>query len=155
MTPTPDWPSVCNHPCPSKIRFRRNGDDLVYLKLGLDLPADFDPAAAEFEFNLESGGASVFTGTLQVGDVAKRGHKWQFLDRQARKGSGSRDGISLAQTSINREGVWRLQFKAFTDLSSVVDPLIRVSVSVDGATVYLREEIWNERSNGFLYDLGR
>jgi hypothetical protein len=32
--------------------------------------------------------------------------------------------------------------------------LIRVTVYVDGATVYEREEIWRERSNGFLHDLG-
>jgi len=151
---TPSWPRICNHPCPSKIRFRRNGDDLVYLKLGLDLPADFDPATAEIEIEIESGGESVYTGTLLVGDVAKRGHKWQFLDRRARKGSGTRDGIALMQTTLNRDGVWRVQFKAFSDLSAAVDPLVRVTVYVDGATVYEREEIWRERSNGFLHDLG-
>ena len=109
---------------------------------------------AEFEVELESGGATVYTGTLQVGDVAKRGHKWQFLDRKARKGSGTRDGISLMQTTPNRAGVWRVQFKAYADLTTVVDPLIRVSVYVDGTKVYEREEIWRERSNGFLQDLG-
>ena len=105
-------------------------------------------------FELRSGGNVVYTGTLLPGDVAKRGHKWQFLDRQARKGSGSRDGISLAQTSINREGVWRMQFKAFADLSAVVDPFIRVSVFVDGTQIYEREEDWTERRNGFRHDLG-
>ena len=151
---TPSWPRICNHPCPSKIRFRRNRDDLIYLKLGVDLPADFNPATAEFEVELESGGATVYTGTLQAGDVAKRGHKWQFLDRNARKGSGTRGGISFLQTTPNRAGVWRVQFKAYADLTTVVDPLIRVSVYVDGTKVYEREEIWRERRNGFLQDLG-
>jgi hypothetical protein len=155
-TPEPtSYASICNHPCPSRVRFKRRADDYLYLCAGIDFPADFNPTASEFVVEVRSGGDLVYSGTLDVGVVSKRGHRWRYLDRDARKGTGANDGIFYMLMSINRDGVWRWSLKAFTDMSDVTDPNIRVTLSVDGTVVYDREKEWTERSNGYLGELGR
>ena len=113
---------VCTHPCPSKIRLRRVQKDFFYLRLGMDLPDGFDPATSEFRVTVQSDGNPVFEGTLFAGDVIQRGHKWSFRDRTARRGAGTRDGISLMSMTTNREGIWRWQMKGFADLAAATSP---------------------------------
>ena len=104
---------------------------------------------------IRSGGDLVYSGTLEAGAVPKRGHRWRYLDRDARKGSGARDGIFYMLLSINRDGVWRWSFKAFTDMSAAADPNIRVTLTIDGTVIYDREKEWMQRSNGYVGELGR
>ena len=147
------WYEVCTHPCPSKIRMRRSQRDFFYLRLGMDLPGGFDPATSEFKVRLLSDGNSVFEGTLNAGDVTKRGHKWNFRDRGARTDTPSHDGIAFMSMSPNREGIWRWQLKGFADLSAATDPTITVVVEIDGTVSFARTESWQDRSNGFVFDL--
>ena len=104
---------------------------------------------------LRSDGDLVYSGTLETGAVPKQGHRWRYIDRDARKGTAARDGIFYMLMSMNRDGVWRWSFKAFTDLSTATDPNIRVTLTVDGTVVYDREKEWTERSNGYVGELGR
>lgn len=145
--------SVCNHPCPSKIRQRRGQKDFLYLRLGMDLGGGFDPVASEFKVTLQSHGDPVFEGTLNAGDVSKRGHKWSFRDRTARKGVGTRDGISLMSMTTNRDGIWRWQMKGFADLMAASSPEIAVVVEIDGVVAFARTATWQGRSNGYVFDL--
>ena len=79
------------------MRFKRNADDYLYIRAGLDLPADFNPSVSEFFVEVRSGGDLVYSGTLEAGVVPKRGHRWRYLDRDARKGSGApQSGKALA-----------------------------------------------------------
>ena len=143
---------ICTHPCPSKIRRMARGD-FVYLKAGLDLPANFDPETAKFEIEVFSDGVSVWDGLLMAGDVTANGWKWNFRDRAARRGSGTRDGIAFMSMSPNNAGIWRWQMKAFANFSAVTDPEISVVVDIDGANVFARTATWKERANGFVFDM--
>ena len=147
------WYEVCTHPCPSKIRMRRSQRDFFCLRLGMNLPGAFDPATSEFKVRLLSDGNSVFEGTLNAGDVSKRGHRWNFRDRSARTDTPSRDGIAFMSMSPNREEIWRWQMKGFANLSDATDPMITVVVEIDGTVAFARTESWQDRSNGFVFDL--
>ena len=143
---------ICNHPCPSKIR-RVARREFVYLRAGLDLPATFDPETAEFEIEVFSDGASVWNGLLMAGDVTPKGWKWNFRDRAARGGAGTRDGIAFMSMSPNNAGIWRWRLKAFGDFSGATSPEISVVLDIDGTNVFARTATWQERSNGFVFDL--
>ena len=145
--------NVCTHPCPSKIRLRRVQKDFFYLRLGMDLPAGFDPTASEFKVTLQSDGNPVFEGTLFAGDVLQRGHKWSWRDRTARRGAGARDGISLMSMTTNREEIWRWQMKGFTDLSAATSPEIELVIEIDGTVAFARTATWQDRSDGYVFDL--
>lgn len=147
------WYQVCTHPCPSKIRMRRSQRDFFYLRLGMDLPGGFDPTTSEFKVRLLSDGNSVFEGTLNAGDVTKRGHKWNFRDRGARTDTPSHDGIAFMSMTPNRKEIWRWQMKGFANLSDATDPMITVVVEIDGSVAFARTESWQDRSNGFVFDL--
>lgn len=144
---------VCTHPCPSKIRQRRVHKDFFYLRLGMEQVGGFDPATSEFKVTLQSDGNRVFEGTLYAGDVSKRGHKWSFRDRTARKGVGTRDGISLMSMTTNRDGIWRWQMKGFADLAAASSPEIAVVVEIDGSVAFARTATWQDRSDGYVFDL--
>jgi hypothetical protein len=151
----PAPPRICNHPCPSRVRWRRVGSDYLYVQFGLVLPPAFDPTTSEYLVEVESDGAPVYAGTLLAGDIAKRGHRWNFRDRGARTGSGVRDGIAWASVSLNKDDIWRWQLKAFGDVSAAVSPEIRIRLTVDGVVMYDRLDTWQQRSHGFVFDLGR
>ena len=144
---------VCTHPCPSKLRLRRVQKDFFYFRLGMDLPAGFDPAVSEFTVTLQSDGSPVFEGTLFPGDVIQRGHKWSFRDRTARRGVGARDGISLMSMSENRNEIWRWQMKGFTDLAAATSPEIQLVIEIDGTVAFARTATWQDRSDGYVFDL--
>ncbi len=144
---------VCKHPCPSKLRLRRVQKDFFYFRLGMDLPAGFDPAVSEFTVTLQSDGSPVFEGTLFPGDVIQRGHKWSFRDRTARRGVGARDGISLMSMSENRNEIWRWQMKGFTDLAAATSPEIQLVIEIDGTVAFARTATWQDRSDGYVFDL--
>ena len=114
----------------------------------------FDPAASEIVFEVFSGGAPVYRGVLFPGDVRKRGNKWKFLDRKAKKTGGVRDGISLFEVT-QRAGIWKFHVKIRRGFAGDLDPLVRVMMSVDGDVVYDREEEWLKRRSGLYFDLGR
>jgi hypothetical protein len=144
---------VCTHPCPSKIRLRRVQKDFFYLRLGMNLPDGFDPATSEFKVTVQSDGNPVFEGTLFAGDVIQRGHKWSFRDRTARRGAGTRDGISLMSMTTNREDIWRWQMKGFADLAAATSPDIQVEIEIDGTISFARTATWQDRSDGYVFDL--
>lgn len=129
--------------------------DYLYVQFGLVLPPAFDPAESEYLVEVESDLGPVFSGTLLAGDIAKKGHRWIFRDRGARKGTGVRDGIGWATLSRNNDNVWRWQVKAFAALPGAISPEINVRLTVDGVVMYDRLETWRQRSNGFVFDLGR
>jgi hypothetical protein len=146
---------ICNHPCPSKLRFRRNFDDYVHLRAGVSLPAAFDPETSAFEITLFSGGNLVFEGNLEVGDMTRTGLKWNFRDRSVRNNpaGGIRDGIAFMSMSPNNAGIWRWRMKAFADFSAATDAEISVVLNVDGSNVFARTSTWKDRRNGFGFDL--
>jgi hypothetical protein len=129
VAPTPE--AICHHNCPDKLRFGKNGkpDQLT-------VRSAFGPAAViddddPVTITLSNAGGTIFSASLQPGDLVRRGKNLVFTDRGARKGVGVRGGISSVRIApVPKVFATRVTIEVFSDLSAADDPTMTLEITV-------------------------
>lgn len=138
---------VCHHNCPDKIRFARF--DQLMVRSAFPIGA-FIPDDADLEITLENASGIVYAASLQSGDLSRRGKSLVFIDRNAKKGTGFRDGLAKVkiQEVPNGTGV-RVTIEAYGDLSAATDPTMTLSLRV-GAHANSITDTWQQTNFGWF-----
>jgi hypothetical protein len=119
---------VCHHNCPDKIRFSKF--DQLTVRSAFPIGA-FIPDDADLEITLENANGIVYSATLLPGDLSRRGKSLIFLDRNAKKGTGFRDGLSKVKIQEVPNGLgMRVTIEAYGDLKDATDPTMTLTLRV-------------------------
>ena len=119
---------VCHHNCPDKIRFSKF--DQLTVRSAFPIGA-FIPDDADLEITLQNANGIVYSAALLPGDLSRRGKSLVFIDRNAKKGTGFRNGLSKVkiQEVPNGLGV-RVTIEAYGDLKDATDPTMTLTLRV-------------------------
>lgn len=142
---------ACKHACPSKVKFRGDGRDFFATEAKLALPFSFNPAAELFTVTLSNANGVIYESSLQPGDLEKKGRKYQFKDKTAKKGPGPglRDGLFKVQLKFSKDGLWRAKIRAFSDLTAATLPEMTMAITIDGQ-VFERTNVWSQVKKGWV-----
>lgn len=113
----------------------------------LPLPLDFDPSLRGFEVTLSNADGVIFGGELLVGDLERKGRNFQFKDKGAKKGAGTRGSVFRVQFRPFH-GEWKVKIQGYDDLSAADEPTLTLSVVV-GGVLFQSTNDWDERKNGW------
>ena len=92
----------------------------------------------------------VYEAMLQPGDLKRKGRKFQFIDRNARKGTGTHDGLFKVEISDAQDDLGtRVTIQAFDDLQAATLAEMTLEISVGGDTV-LRTDLWQTKAYGWI-----
>lgn len=138
---------VCHHNCPDKIRFSKF--DQLMVRSAFPIGA-FISDDTDLEITLENANGIVYSASLQPGDLSRRGKSLVFIDRNAKNGTGFRDGLAKVkiQEVPNGLGV-RVTIEAYGDLSTATDPTMTLSVRV-GEHANSITDTWQQTNFGWF-----
>ncbi len=149
--PTPAAPaSICHHACPDQIKFGRNGKlDQLIVKTAFAAGTQLDPPNEGFKIVLSNANGVIYEAELFPGDFVRRGRKFIFTDRNARKGTGIRDGLFRVDVSqVPKVGAFRVNLQAFADLDTATLAEMTIEVTL-GDDVIARTDVWTEKKFGW------
>jgi hypothetical protein len=147
-TPTPA--GVCHHDCPDKLRVGKNGqlDQLI-------VRSAFGPDTRILEgdslsISLKNAGGTIFSASLQSGDLSRRGRNLVFIDKRAKSGMGFRGGIANVKIQDVPKGLGtRVTIEVWGDLSAATDPTMTLQVRV-GDDANAVTDTWEEAPYGWF-----
>jgi len=85
---------VCHHACPDTIKFKKIGKpDQLIIRSAFPVGVALDPENEAFHVVLSNANGVVYEGSLPAGALEQRGKKFRFVDRAARSGAGTYDGL--------------------------------------------------------------
>lgn len=158
-TPTPTAPvvnpsprpttAVCNHNCPDKIRLSATRPDSLSVKSGFAPSVVLAPDAEPFRITLRNANGIVYQASLLPGDIVRKGSKYLFTDKRARRGQGIRGGLSRVEISPTTNGSGtRVNVEAFGNLDAATLAQMTVEITVgDDAIAYT--STWEQTSYGW------
>lgn len=147
VAPTPI--GVCSHNCPDKLRWGKNGklDQLV-------VKSAFGPATVidendSLSISLKNAAGTIFSATLNAGDLSQRGRNLVFSDKGAKLGRGFRGGIASVKIQDIPKGLGtRVTIEVYGDLSAANDPTMTLRIRV-GDDVTSVTDTWEELAFGW------
>jgi len=141
--------SVCHHNCPDKLRWGKNGKpDQLIVRTAFAADAEILDSDT-MSISLRDAAGTIYSASLQAGDLVRRGKSLQFTDRNAKKGTGFRGGIASVkiQAVPKNKGI-RVTVEAYGDFSAADDPTMTLRVRV-GPHVNLVTDYWEETAYGW------
>lgn len=142
----------CVHPCLNKIQFAKD-PRLDKLTLhGRIIPlSSIDPAFEAFTLELTNANGTVFSATLNPGDLkeAAGGRRAIYRNPSARL-TGGLFRVQIAQRN-DPAGGYRVDIVAYGDMSSATLPEMTVFLLV-GDDAFFTSDPWIERRNGWVVD---
>jgi hypothetical protein len=148
VAPTPV--DVCHHDCPDQIRYGKNGKaDQMTVR------SAFGPGATildsdSLSITLSNAAGTIYSASLQAGDLSERGNSIIFLDKRAKSGKGFRGGIaSVKIQAVPKDLGTRVTIQVYGDLSAASDPTMTLTIRV-GDDVTSVTDTWQEMAYGWL-----
>lgn len=141
--------SVCHHNCPDKLRWGKNGKpDQLTIRSAFPFDAEILESDS-LSISLRDAAGTIYSASLQAGDLVRRGKSLQFNDRNAKKGTGFRGGLAKVkiQDVPKGKGV-RVTIEAYGDFSAADDPTMTLRLRV-GPHVNQITDYWEETAFGW------
>ncbi|MFN8600756.1 MAG: hypothetical protein U0842_09785 [Candidatus Binatia bacterium] len=111
--------------------------------------ATVDPNDA-FSIVLRNANGVVYSATLQPGDFVQRGKALVFIDKGARGGQGTRNGLSLVKIADTPKSTGtRITVEAFADMSAAAEADMTLEISI-GNDANAITDTWERRNYGWL-----
>ena len=151
-TPTPQGPAdVCHHACPDTIKFGKRGKpDQLLIRSAFPADVVLDPANEAFRVVLSNANGVLYDGFLPAGAIGKKGRKFQFIDRAARKGQGAFDGLFKVEvSSAQADAGTRVTIQAYGDLAAATLPEMTITITL-GDDVVQRTDVWGTKAYGWI-----
>ena len=142
-------------PDPSRIRFNDHGPDLFTMHALFAAQTVAHPEAERFSIAIMNDNGVVYSGSLQPGDLTGRANsrnkRFRFVDKSARSGHGTRDGISkvyLRHRTLEGRSVWSFKLRVYADLSAATLPrmMTQITIGNDGTAVSVE---WTRTGQGW------
>jgi hypothetical protein len=151
-TPTPATPpDICHHACPDTLKFGRGSkQDQLIIRSAFTVNTVLDPPNEAFEIVLSNANGVIYQASLQPGDLVRKGKKFQFIDRTARKTPGIRDGLFKVEVSPAQADVGtRVTIQAYGDFAAATLAEMTIKISL-GDDAVQRTDAWLPRAYGWL-----
>ncbi|HEY8516182.1 MAG TPA: choice-of-anchor A family protein [Candidatus Binatia bacterium] len=151
VAPPPQPPAeICHHNCPDTLKFGKKGKlGQLVVRTAFPVGTEIDPLNEAFSIVLSNANGPVYVGELQPGDFVKKGKKFRFLDKGARKGAGIRDGLAKVEISeVPKVGGWRVNLQAFADLDAATLAEMTLEVWL-GDDAIARTDVWIKKAFGW------
>jgi hypothetical protein len=142
----------CTHPCLNKITFENAPHlDKLELHARINPLSAIDPASESFTVEIANANGTVFTATLNPGDLkATNGGKRFIYRNAAARGAGGLFRVQIAQRHDGLQG-YRVDVLAYGDLSSATLADMSTFIVVGNAG-FFDSSTWTPRVHGWSID---
>ena len=143
-------PTACLK-CRSKLMFKGQKKDFFATEGLFSLEESFDPENHEMAIQLSDESGPIYTALLEQGRFVRKGRKYQWKDKSAKKGPGRglQDGLYKVRLKYKGDDQWQLQIRAYDDLSGVTSGNMSISV-VLGNRGFIRSGAWIPSKKGWI-----
>lgn len=142
----------CTHPCPNKITFESAPHlDKLELHARINPLSAIDPASESFTVDISNANGTIFTATLNPGDLkpTNGGKRFSYRNTAAR----SAGGLFRVQIAPRHDGAqgYRVDILAYGDFSSATLPDMSTIIAV-GMSGFFDNSPWTPRQHGWSID---
>ena len=135
---------------PATITFNETKLDVFKVHGGVEPITDADPRTELFGILITNANGIVYQGMLLPGDIKGSDRKLSFVDRGAKKGLGTRDGIyKLMLRRVG--GRYHFNLEAYGDLSAATQPVMTAQLLL-GDEVFAFKSEWKQLKHGWKTD---
>jgi len=142
---------VCHHACPDTIKFKKIGKpDQLIIRSAFPVGVALDPENEAFHVVLSNANGVVYEGSLPAGALEQRGKKFRFVDRAARSGAGTYDGLFKVEVAAAQaDAGTRVTIEAYGDLDAATLAEMTITITLGDDAVY-RADVWATKAYGWI-----
>ena len=109
-----------------------------------------DPAHEALHIVLSNTNGVIYDGLLPAGSLELKGKKFQFIDRAARKGLGTHDGLFKVEVAAAQaDAGTRVTIQAYGDLGAATLADMTITITIGDDTVQ-RADVWLTKAYGWI-----